>query len=109
MLTRGVGYWTCEITIPVEEVAYAACSRPTQNAQPEGQPDLGSKCPKIYPAELRPLRAMAKTQTTIATRPANVQKIAKVYRGVRLPSHIVQSGRACLYQGEEASGSLERR
>lgn len=68
------------MTIPVEDVAYAACSRPTQNAHPEGQPDLGSKWPKMYPGELRPLWAMAKMQTTMATRPANVQKTAKVYR-----------------------------
>jgi hypothetical protein len=30
---------THEITIPVEEVVYAACRRPTQKDQPTGQPD----------------------------------------------------------------------
>lgn len=28
-----------EMIMPVEEVAYAACSRPTQNDHPAGQPD----------------------------------------------------------------------
>jgi hypothetical protein len=69
---------THEITIPVEEVAYAAWSKPTQKAQPSGQPDCGSKCPKTYAPLFLPSFAMTKIQITIAKRPTSVQKIAKV-------------------------------
>jgi hypothetical protein len=44
---RGRSY---EMTIPVEDVAYAACKRPTQNDQPGVHPDRGSKEVKTYSA-----------------------------------------------------------
>lgn len=65
--------------IPVEEVAYAAWRRPTQNAQPAGHPEAGSKSVNTNLAERRPSFAMAKTEMTMAITPAKVQKMANVY------------------------------
>lgn len=64
--------------MPVEEVAYAACNSPTQNAQPAGQFDKGSKSPKTYSAVCLPFLAKASVQVTMTASPANVQNIAKV-------------------------------
>lgn len=68
-----------ETTIPVLEHAYAAWSSPTNQAQADGQPEPdASKWPNAYAAECRPSLAIARTQTIIDTKPANVQKIANV-------------------------------
>ena len=64
--------------MPVEDVAYAACKRPTQKAHPGVQPDNGSKSVKTNLADRLPSLAKARTQTTMAMTPAKVQKIAKV-------------------------------
>lgn len=37
------GMQSYEMIIPVDEVAYPACNRPTQKDQPAGQPELVSK------------------------------------------------------------------
>lgn len=69
---------TYEMIMPVEEVAYAACRRPTQKDQPGTQPERGSKVVKTYSAEWRPFFAMARMHTMMEMRPANVQKMAAV-------------------------------
>lgn len=69
---------TDEMTIPVDEVAYAACNSPTQKDQPTGQPDWGSKLVKTYSPLCLPFLAITNVQMTMAKTPAKVQKIAKV-------------------------------
>ena len=69
---------TYEIIMPVEEVAYAACKRPTQKAHPGVQPDKGSNSVKTNFADRLPSLASARTQTIMAITPAKVQKMANV-------------------------------
>lgn len=64
---------TYEIIMPVEDVAYAACKRPTQKDQPSGQPVLFSKCVNTQSALLRPSCATMSAVRTTADMPAKVQ------------------------------------
>lgn len=70
---------TDEMTIPVDEVAYAACKSPTQKDQPTGQPDCGSNAVNTYSPPCLPSLAIANTQTMTTKIPTKVQKIANVY------------------------------
>ena len=65
--------------MPDADVAYAACSKPTQNAHPGVQPEMGLNPVKVYSALFLPCFAMAREQMRIAMTPQNVQKIANVY------------------------------
>lgn len=70
---------TYDMIIPVEDVAYAACSKPTQKLHPSGQPEDGSKLVKTYSASCRPFFATTRTVTMIAITPTKVQPIANVW------------------------------
>jgi hypothetical protein len=65
--------------MPVAEVAYAACNKPMQNDQPEGQPAWDSKWVNTQLPECRPCLAMTSTETIRAMRPIRVKKMAEVY------------------------------
>lgn len=87
---------THEIIIPVEEVAYAACNRPTMKDQPSGHPELFSKWVNTHSALWRPSAAMARTQTMMAMTAAKVQKIAAVYVSYSLLVLLVSLSGVCV-------------